>query len=103
MVDEVSAKSFCHQNLISSLLLFIKYISIANLQSNPSLPKHILYPFLPCLEIYLNLILYVSVGDNGVYSAGMSYQGGTCVAVSFVLCLVLFNFNISVCPIYLIQ
>ena len=59
-----SCKKFCHWVWITSMLHFIKHIFITNLQSIPSLPKHIFVTFLPSREKQIYRYLLVSVGDT---------------------------------------
>ena len=57
-------KKFCHWVRITSVLRFIKYIFITNLQSiSPSL-KHIFVTFIPSCEKQINSLRLVSVGDT---------------------------------------
>ena len=59
-----SCKKFCHWVPITSVLRFIKYIFITNLQSILPLLKHIFVTFLPSREKQMNSLLLVSVGDT---------------------------------------
>ena len=59
-----SCKTFCHWVRITAVLRFIKHIFITNLQSIPTLLKHISVTFLPSCEKQINSLLLVSVGDT---------------------------------------
>ena len=59
-----SCKTFCHWVRITSVLRFITYMFITNLQSIPPLLKHIFVTFLPSCEKQINSLLLVSVGDT---------------------------------------